>query len=206
MNRFSFLYQQGWSHMSRIMVLFTLASAVSLCMAQRVRVDYDHGCSFSRYKTYRWEVQKMQSPDLHFPNQLMQERILGFLEEALAAKGLTHVRTGGDLLVGYDMRITAQPQFNTFGSTWGPSWGWDGWGWGGPGCCGWGGGWSSGFTTTTTQTIFAGTLVVSLVDASRNQLVFQGESTDTISSKPEKNIKRFRKGICEMFERYPPRK
>jgi hypothetical protein len=191
--------------MTRKIVLLTLAFVVLPGMAQRVRVDYDHGCNFSRYKTYRWEtLQNVQSPDLGFPNQLMQERIASFVEEALAAKGVKQVQTGADLLAGYDMRITALPQFTTFGNTWGPGWGWDGWG--GPGCCGWGSGWNSSFSTTTTQTIWTGTLVVNLVDAGRNRLVFQGESTDMISSKPEKNAKRFHKGICEMFERYPPRK
>ena len=93
--------------MSRIMVLLALASAASPGVAQKVRVDYDHGCDFSRYKTYRWvELQRAQSPDVQFPNQLMQERIVGFVEEALAAKQFTRVETGGDLLVGYAMKVT----------------------------------------------------------------------------------------------------
>jgi hypothetical protein len=45
-----------------------------------------------------------------------------------------------------------------------------------------------------------------MTDARQKLLVFQGVSTDTISSKAEKNTKRLQKGICEMFEKYPPRK
>ena len=195
--------------MSRIMVLLVLASTGSPGVAQKVRVDYDHGCNFSRYKTYRWvDTQKAPSPDVRFPNQLMQERIVGFVEEALAAKQFARVETGGDLLVGYAMKVSAEPQFTTFTDSTGPGWGWGGWGGYGPGCCGWGwvGGWSSAFSTTTMQTIWMGTLVVSMTDARQRQLVFQGVSTDTISSKAEKNTKRLQKGICEMFEKYPPRK
>jgi hypothetical protein len=194
--------------MSRIMVLLALASAGSLAVAQKVRVDYEHGCNFSRYKTYRWvDVQKAQSPDVQFPNQLMRERIVGFVEEALAAHQFKRVETDADLLVGYAMRVAAEPRFTTFTDAAGPGWGWGGWGWMGPGCCGWGwgGAWGSAFSVTTTQTIWVSTLVVSMTDARQGQLIFQGVSSDTISSKAERNSKRLQKGICEMFEKYPPR-
>jgi hypothetical protein len=191
--------------MSRIMVLLLLASTGSPGVAQSVRVDYDHGRNLFRYKTYRWvDAQKVQSPDVRFPNQLMQERIVGFVEEALAAKQFTRVETGGDLLVGYVMKVSAEPQFTTFSDATGPGWGWGAWSGYGPACCGWG--WGSAFSTTTTRTIGVGTLVVSMTDERRMQLVFQGVSTDTISSKAEKNTKRLQKGIREIFEKYPPRK
>jgi hypothetical protein len=190
--------------MSRIVVLWALASAGSPGVAQRVRVDYDHGRNFSCYKTYRWGLQKAQSPDVQFPNQLMRERIVDFLEEALAARQFTRVETGGDLLVGYVMKVRAEPQFTTFTDAPGPGWGWGGWGWAGPGCCGWG--WGSAVSTTTTQTIWTGTLVVSMTDARQGQLVFQGVSANPISSRAERNTRRLQRGIGEMFEKYPPRK
>jgi len=194
--------------MSRTMMLLALASVVSPGVAQKVRVDYDHGCDYSRYKTYRWVGLQRAPSDVQFPNQLMQGRIVSFVGEALAAKRFTRVATGGDLLVGYDVRVTAEPEFTTFSDVAGPGWGWGGlgwggWGWTGWGCCGWG--WGNGFSTTTTQTHWIGTLVVSLTDARQKQLIFQGVSTDTISSKAEKNTKRFHKGIQEMFEKYPPK-
>lgn len=186
------------------MVLLALAAAVSPGSAQKARVDYDHRCDFSRYKTYRWlELQKEVSSDMLFPNQLMQKRIVRFVDEALAAKSFTRVEAGGDLLLDYAMKLSAQPQFTTFTDVAGPGWGLGGWG--GAGCC-WV--WSSSdssFSTTTTQTIWTGTLVVSLTDARQKQLVFQGASTATISAKTEKNTKRLQKGINEIFEKYPPK-
>jgi Domain of unknown function (DUF4136) len=194
--------------MSRTMMLLALASAVSPGIAQKVRVDYDHGCDYSHYKTFRWVgLQKVLSPDVQFPNQLMQQRIASFVGEALAAKHFTRVETGGDLLVSYDLKVTAEPQLLTaFTDAASPvgawnGWGWGGWGWGGWGCCGWG----SGFSTTTVQTFWKGTLVVSLTDSHQKQLIFQGVSTDAISSRAWKNTKRLQKGIQEMFEKYPPR-
>jgi hypothetical protein len=200
-HRFSLGSKTG-EHMSRTMMLLALASAVSPGVAQKVRVDYDHRCDYSHYKTYRWvELQKASSSDVQFPNQLMQQRIVSFVEEALAAKRFTRVVTGGDLLVNYDLQVTAEPQLTTFTNTAGSFGGWDGWGWGGLGCCGWG----SAFSTTTTQTYWMGTLVVSLTDSHQKQLIFQGVSTDMISSRAGKNTKRLQKGIKEMFEKYPPK-
>ena len=173
--------------MNRIALLLAVACTVSPDVAQKVRVDYDHGFPFSHYRTYRWvALPEAQSPNEQFPNQLMQERIMTFTEEALAAKGLKRVDTGGDLLVGYQMKVAEQQQFTTVGS---------GWGWG----------WGSEFTTTTTETILKGTLVIDMMDPRQKQLVFQGVSSSTISSKPQKNTKKLRKAINEIFEKYPPR-
>jgi hypothetical protein len=47
--------------------------------------------------------------------------------------------------------------------------------------------------------------VVSLTDSHQKQHIFQGVSTDMISSRAGKNTKRLQKGIKEMFEKYPPK-
>ena len=172
--------------MNRTMVLLALAWAILPAGAQKAHVDFDHGCHFSRYKTYSWaQTPDGQLPDAVFPNQLMRERISGFIQEALAAKGYRPVASGGDLLVGYQVNVTELPMYTTFG---------DGWGWG----------WGDGISTTTTQMIYQGTLVVDMLDAHQRQLVFQGVSTLTISSKPANNTKKLAKAVNEIFEKYPP--
>jgi Domain of unknown function (DUF4136) len=175
--------------MRRIMVLGALTCAVSTGFAHNVRVDFDHGVHFSRYKTYSW-ANAVPAPyqETLFPNQLMQERIAGFIEEALAARGYKRVTTGGDLLISYGMNITEQPQFTTFSD--GAGWGW---------------GWDGGISTTTVEVIYEGTLVVDMVDANQNKLVFQGLSTQAISSRPEKNTQKLAKAVNKIFEKYPPR-
>jgi len=172
--------------MSRIMVLLALMCAVLPVGAQKARVDFDHGRRFSRYRTYRWaQLPDEESSDALFPNQLMRERIVRFIEEALAAKGFKRVESGGDLLVSYRFKVTEEPMYTTVG---------DGWGWG----------WGSGISTTTTEIIYQGTLVVDMNDAHQNQLIFQGVSTQIISSKPAKNTKKLAKAVDEIFEKYPP--
>ena len=173
--------------MNRIALLLAVACTVSPEFAQKVRVDYDRGSLFSHYRTYQWApLPEAPLPNEQFPNQLMRERIVRFTEEALAAKGLRRVDTGGDLLVGYQMKVAEQQQFTTVGS---------GWGWG----------WGSDFSTTTTEIVLKGTLVIDMMDPHQKQLVFQGVSTSTISSKPQKNTKKLRKAVNEIFEKYPPK-
>jgi hypothetical protein len=179
--------------MNRIVLVMALAGALSPGFAHKVRVDYDHGRSFSHFKTYSWgsppdgTVLPAQWGEGAFPNQLMQERIVAYVEEALAARGLRRVQKGGDLVIAYQIQVSEEQQLTTVGSGFG--WGWDG----------------GGVATTTMQTFLKGTLVVDMVDGRQNKLVFQGVSTQSVSSRPGKNTKKLQKAVAEIFERYPPR-
>jgi hypothetical protein len=172
--------------MKRLVLIIALVCAVWPVAAQRARVDFDHAGDFSHYRTYRW----VGPPDMDSFNQLMQERVTGMVEEALASKQLKRVQTGGDLLVGLRMNVQELPVFTTFTDSTG---------------FGWGAGWGSSVSTTTSQIFQQGTLTIDLVDSHRNQLVFQGVSRATISSKPTRNTRRFAKAVNEIFEKYPPR-
>lgn len=180
--------------MTRIMILGALV-ALSPSFARTVRVDFDRATHFSSYKTYSWVADSEdQSSQTLFPNQLMEQRIIGFIDEALACRGLKRVNKGGDLQVSYHMIVTEQPQFVTFGPAPGWAWGW-GWGWAA---------WSDGYSTTTVEPFYEGTLVVNMVDAKRNQLVFQGTSTQSVSSRASRNTERLARAVNRIMARYPP--
>ena len=183
--------------MIRVRLLAALLCVASLSLAHKVRVDFDHSTSFGAYKTYCLKgFANKTSPLPAFPNQLIQDRIAGYIEEALAARGLKHASTAEDLRVTYRLDVREQPQYVTYGD----GWGWDGW-WGYG--YGWGGG--PGFTTTTVLMTYEGTLVVDIVDVKRNKLVFEGTSSQSVSSRPEKNSKKLAKAVAEVFAKYPPR-
>jgi hypothetical protein len=66
----------------------------------------------------------------------------------------------------------------------------------------WGGGF--GDSTTTVDNYKVGTLVVDLFDANSKKLIWRGSSSDTLSSKSDKNIKELDKGVEKMFDHFPP--
>lgn len=170
--------------MKRLVLILALCCAISPVATPKVHVDFDHKCDFSRYQTYRW----LAPTNVDVLNQLMQSRLIGFVEEALAAKHLKRVETGGDLLVNFQMNARQEKIYTTLGD----GFGWD-WGWG------------SDIAITTEQTITLGTLTVDVVDSHSNRLVFEGVSTAPISSKPAHNTKRLANAVNEIFEKYPPR-
>jgi len=165
----------------------------SVAVAQKVRTDYAHGADFSKYKTYKW-VKISDNPDL---NQLMDQRIKGAFEAELAKEGLTQSEDNPDLLIGYQAAVTNQTQLNTYSTDMGSP----GWGYGSR----WGYGWGSSTSTTTSSTIRNGTLVLDMMDPHQKQLIFRGVATDTLSDKPEKNIKKIQKAATKIFEKYPPK-
>jgi hypothetical protein len=174
------------SMMKRLLAILAVACVISPVAAQKARVDFDHASDFSHYQTYRWAA----PPNADVLNQIMQLRVIGFVEEALAAKRLRRVETGGDLLVNFEMDVRQEKVYTTFADTTGLGWGWGG---------------GTTMATTTAQVINLGTLTVDLVDSHKNRLVFQGVSTAPISSKPAHNTKRLAKSVNEIFEKYPPK-
>jgi Domain of unknown function (DUF4136) len=152
--------------------------------AQQVKTDYDRSADFSRYKTYSWEKVQTQ-------NQLWVDRIKGAVNEALTAKGLTAVESGGDVAIVAIETTQDQQTLNTFYDGFGGGWGWRR-----------GGGF--GDATTTVETYKVGTLVVDLFDAHNKSLLWRGSSTDTFSNKSDKNIKNLDKGVQKMFDHFPP--
>jgi len=172
--------------MSRSATFLALAAFVLPAFAHKTTVDFDHGRHFSNYRTYSWaETPNPLSADIPFPNQLMRQRISSYIEEALAARGYRRVPSNGDLLVSYQMEVSEEPVYTTIG---------DNWGWG----------WNDGISTTRLSMIYHGTLVVDMRDARQKQLVFQGVSTHTISSKPSRNSKKLADAVEDIFSKYPP--
>jgi hypothetical protein len=156
--------------------------------AGQVRTDYDRKADFGQYKTYSWEQVKTQDP-------LNVDRIKNAVNADLTAKGWTQVDSGGDVSI-IAMEITRNQQtLNTFYDGFGGGWGWRRFGGGGFG--------GLGESTTTTATYKVGTLVVDLFDAKSKQLIWRGNSSDTLSNNSNKNIQNLDKDVAKMFKQFP---
>jgi hypothetical protein len=147
-----------------------------------VKTDYDRGADFSHYKTYSWEKVQTQDP-------LSVDRIKAAVNSALASKGWTQVPSGGNVAI-VAMEVTrTQRTLDTFYNGFGGGWRWGG---------------GFGDATTTVNTYKVGTLVVDMFDATSKKLIWRGSSSDTLSSKSDKNIKALDKGAEKMFNHFPP--
>jgi Domain of unknown function (DUF4136) len=148
-----------------------------------VQSDYDHHADFSRYHTYSWIGVKAG-------NSLWQDRIMSAVDSQLAAKGWTRVNSGGDAAVSAFGKLTEQDNMQTFYDGF-PGWGWRGWG---------------GMGTATTEVVpqRVGNLNVDIFDGATKKLIWRGTSSDTLSSKPEKNDKKLDHAVSEMFDHFPP--
>jgi hypothetical protein len=176
-------------------VLFMAAALLpSQAVAQKVRVDYEHGTDFSKYKTYKW-IKIKDNPDV---NQLVNQRIIEAIDAAMVKDGLTKAEDNPDMYIGYQASLSQQQQLTTFTDGMGGG----GWGYGARWGYGWGG---SSMSTTTSSTINSGTLVVDMFDPKLKSLIFRGLGTDTLSDKPEKNAKKITKAVTKIFEKYPPK-
>jgi hypothetical protein len=154
--------------------------------AQQVKSDYDRSADFGQYKTFSWE--KVQTKD-----PLWVDRIKAAVNSALTAKGWTAVDAGGDVAIIAIEMTESRQTLNTFYDGFGGGWGWRR-----------GGGMGMGSATTTEDTYKVGTLVVDLFDAKTKNLIWRGSSSDTLSSKSDKNIEELDKGVQKLFAHFPP--
>lgn len=160
---------------------------VAFVCGQDVHYNYDRGANFPSYTTYQW----IDLPGGAVPDQLIDRDIKRAVDEQLVQKGLTRVEQNADLHVGYQAAITLEKSVNLWGTGEGFGGGW----------------WGDRRVQGQSSTIPVGTIVVSLYDPGRKQLIWRGDASKTIDFKkdPDKNYKNLQKAMAKLFKNYPPR-
>jgi hypothetical protein len=171
----------------QIIILAVLVS----CTSVKVSYDYDKTAPFPTYKTYQFtqEVGSLPIGDLN------RSRLVSAIENELALKGFTK-SDKPDVFI--DIKIKAKEKQNATANTSG--------GYGHGYRYGWGGGFST--TTINYDSYTEGTVFIDMIDATKNQLVWQGRAVrtfdpDLTAEKREANIK---EGAKQVFMQYPPKK
>ena len=167
---------------SRVSGCLALGAAAALTLFAAVSTDYDHHADFARYHTYSWIGVKAG-------NGLWQQRIQDAVDQQLAAKGWSKVPSGGDAAVSAFGRVTQQETLQTYYDGF-PEWGWAGWG---------------GTSTTEAIPENVGNLTVNIFDAGSKKMIWRGQASDVLSSKPEKNDKKMDEAVSKMFDHFPPK-
>jgi hypothetical protein len=171
------------------LLLGTLAfvlTAAPAAFAQTVKTDYDKKTDFHKYKSFAFR----KGTDA--PTPFAQQRIEGAIATQLKARGMSPGETP-DLLIFTHTQLSKEKRMDV------SSFGYGGY----PGWSGWGGAYGS--SSVTVSEIPMGTVVVDLVDAPSNALVWRGVATDTLLTNPtpEKSEKRINKALEKLFRGYP---
>lgn len=163
-----------------LLLLFVMAS----CSSVRVASDYDKKADFTNYKTYAFYktgIDKVEISDLD------KKRILRAVEETLAAKGFIKSETP-DLLVNFFTKSTEQVNVHN-GIGYGYGFGWSPWMWGGG---------------TSVYTNTEGSLFIDLIDASKKDLVWQGEGVGILTQNSGDKDERIKEFVTKILSQYPP--
>jgi hypothetical protein len=174
---------------------FALMAAVAF--GQDVSYNFDQQADFTKYKTYKWvEVKGSEQVD-----ELLVQQIRGAFDKNLALKGLTKA-TGdtADLFIAFQVAVNQEKQMTTFDTGYGMGPGWGGRYYGGY--------YGGGTTTSTTSTIYVGSVALDMYDAAAKKLVWRGIASKQVDTKakPEKRMKNLDKGTAKMLKNYPPKK
>jgi hypothetical protein len=162
-------------------LMIPMFAGVCLLLAG-IKTDYDHEANFSQYKTYSWIGAPKASDDL------WADRIMQDVDGQLAAKGWTKVESGGDATVSAFGRTQNQQTLESYYTGFGGGWRWRGF----------------GDVTTYVENTEVGTLVVDVFDGNSKKLIWRASSSETLSSKPDKNEKKLEKAVEDMFKKFPP--
>ncbi|MFT6749659.1 MAG: hypothetical protein ACI9XR_001978 [Flavobacterium sp.] len=168
-----------------LFLLFVFAS----CSSVRVYSDYDKTANFSQYKTYAYQKNGIDKAEI---SDLDKKRILKAIDQQMALKGFTKSDTP-DLLVNIFTKEREQVDVNQFSAGWGYGWGfgWNPFFWGG--------------NNTTVNRYTEGTLFIDLIDASKKELIWQGEGQGTLTKNPEKKDAMINEFVAEILQQYPPK-
>ncbi len=184
-------------------VLMSMVLAVTGCSTIDVSADYALEQDFSQYRSYQWHPDGvMENAALDaMGGDIFAARIKRVINETLAARGL-YQDDNPDFYVNYSVITEDRVSINTYNTYGGYGPGWDYYGWGYYGY----GPWGVGSTQTSVSYYTQGNIVVDIVDASSNKLVWRGTLDSRLdqSSSPAQKEQDLRKALGKMFENFPP--
>jgi hypothetical protein len=175
-------------------LLAVAALAVGCSSGIQIEHDFDPSVDFSGYSTFALMEETQERPRAQ---QLFEPRVDAAIEAEMAAKGLSQ-NANPDLLVAWDAASEGKKSVSTTGSTYGT-------GYYGSYGRGWGGGYSTTYAHTTVNEWTEGTLVIDVIDAAREQLVFRGSAQAKLneSATPEERTQNINRAVAMILENLP---
>jgi len=152
------------------------------CSSIDVSTNFDSNADFGSYKTFGWMKETDSEKGYDLSGEL-DELIKNAVDKQLVAKGLMKAMVNTDLLVVYHAGKEQQLEEE--------DWGYGGW-------------WGVGGGDVNSYE--KGTLVVDLIDAKTDTLVWRGSAQKALSETPSagEREKTIDDAVQKMFKKYPP--
>jgi hypothetical protein len=167
--------------------IFSLA--FSGCATMTVSSHVQRGLDFSQYRTYDWgPADALPTGDPRLDrNPFFKDHVEGAVEKQLAARGFSRPTSGtADLLLHYHASITQRIDVNRVDS--------------GYGYC------SGGDCQARVAEYEAGTLVLDVVDARTNKVIWRGwaqDSVEDVLDNQDTMARKINQAVTRMLDRFP---
>jgi hypothetical protein len=170
-------------------MLLLLASG---CSSISTTTDYDPASvrKVDAYRTYAW-LPTPQGADPRVYNPLVGQRVMDAVDRELASRGYRKVDQNPDFNIGWHGAINQKLDVNTVSSAYGYTW--DPW-------------YSPMGPYTTVNEYEEGTLILDVVDAPSNKLVWRGTAQAELSENPseQQRQERTQEAVEKILEKFPP--
>jgi len=178
------------------MWLLGLGVWLSGCSASHVVVDKAPEANLSNYRTFQFTDadSRNEGTENSKYHSLIDRSIHAYIARELESRGLTEVDENADMLVAYHTYTEKKrSSYNDFYPMMYGGWYWRFYPWGiAP----------FPYTTRRTYTYTEGTLIVDIIDARSNELVWRGAIDGTVDS-PASLIRQAEKAVKAIFKEYP---
>jgi len=184
------------TRMLRLHLLIAGVLILSLpCVGQKVKVGYDKGTDFSRFKTYSWT-----EPAMPATRPVLFEAVVARVDVQLEARGLTKVPQDGDLALtpsgGVDFGfagVASTPILPTYS---------------GPPPSINGGMWTGAAGPSTAGSyVPEGTLVLTFIDRANNKVVWSGSVKQKLDvEQKNKSLELVDKAVIKLLKEFPGKK
>ncbi|WP_348811673.1 DUF4136 domain-containing protein [Flavobacterium maritimum] len=157
-----------------------------------VTTDYDRSADFSKYKTFAFYDLADKSGSL---SDLNRNRIINAVKTEMKNKGFTETSSNPDVMVNVTTVLVNKQSVTADTNTYGYGGYYRPYRWGGS---------YSGTTTYNVYNYKDGSLIIDIIDAEKNQLVWQGtgnKEIDKPSSNPDQTIS---EAVAKIMSSYPP--
>ena len=162
----------------------------------KVNSDFDPQANFSSYRSYSW-LALPRGDDARVNNSLVDGRIRSAVDGELLTKGYQMTGDGNEQFhVGYHIALEGKMDVDAVNTYYG--YGYRRWG-------AWGA-YPAGGTTTRVREYTEGTLLVDIVDARTNELVWRGSGTAEVREdvSPEQRQRNINNAVAKILETFPP--